>query len=307
MIRRMIPVVLAAVLAGCAKPPVATTATAATPKPTPLPALAPIDFPPPPPGMEVATRANALGVEGKCGDALPLFEEGWNGGVRHAGVLYNAACCFAREGKLDLAMTWFERAADAGWRDADHAMKDPDLEPIRGRPRFAELIAAIRARPPEVDPELARIRGEDQRDRSGEGPMKDGALDWKLVKERDDARLKRVKELIAEGRLKTGEDYWSAALVCQHSLSLADYELARSLAYEAAKRGHRGGVWLTAAAWDRWLVTAGYPQKFGTQFFCPERKCRPEPIDPATTDEMRRQWDVPDPEEHVERIQKKYE
>src|SRR6266851_1716595 len=63
-------------------------------------------------------------------------------------------------------------------------------------------------------PELARLMEEDQADRT---PDDAKSIDWKIVGPRDVARLKRVKELYAQNQLKTGGDYYHAAMILQHS------------------------------------------------------------------------------------------
>ena len=115
------------------------------------------------------------------------------------------------------------------------------------------------------------------------------------VMERDHQRLARVKDLVKSGAPQTAEDFYAAALVLQHSEALDDYALARTLALESAKRGRAKSLVLAAEAWDCWLMKAGYPQHFGTQY-------RPKaddkttfelvPIDPATTDADRAKWGI---------------
>src|SRR5690349_18223267 len=65
----------------------------------------------------------------------------------------------------------------------------------------------------EDNEELSRLFKEDQADRMpGEGKE----IDWKLVLPRDRAREARVKELYRGNRLRTGADYFHAAMVLQH-------------------------------------------------------------------------------------------
>ncbi|MHB8862866.1 MAG: TPR end-of-group domain-containing protein [Pirellulaceae bacterium] len=53
---------------------------------------------------------------------------------------YNLACCLARLGKHDAALTALEQAVTAGWADAKKSQADPDLEPLRSLPGFQELL-----------------------------------------------------------------------------------------------------------------------------------------------------------------------
>ncbi|MFV1958252.1 MAG: tetratricopeptide repeat protein [Planctomycetota bacterium] len=57
---------------------------------------------------------------------------------------YNLACCLALLGKNDAALDALEQAVAKGFGDADHAAGDPDLESLRGNPRFDELLERMR-------------------------------------------------------------------------------------------------------------------------------------------------------------------
>ena len=83
-------------------------------------------------------------------------------------------------------------------------------------------------------------------------------------------------------------------MLCQHGEVLDHWWRAHELAKRAAELGHQRGRWLAAAAYDRWLMRQGRPQKFGTQGV-PDgpNGWRRWPCDPATTDAKRAEWDVP--------------
>jgi hypothetical protein len=51
--------------------------------------------------------------------------------------------------------------------------------------------------------------------------------------------------------------------------------------------------WLTAAAYDRWLMYQGKPQKYGTQYVHDGVRHRLWDVDPTTTDAERAAWKVP--------------
>ena len=141
------------------------------------------------------------------------------------------------------------------------------------------------------NPELARMMDEDQADRTP--GVK--SIDWKIVGPRDYARLKRVKELYAQNQLKTGEDYYHAAMILQHSDVADDYLLAHELCVAAISKGDARGKWLAAASEDRYLMTIGRPQRFATQFRCDGPNCEFHlyKVDEGVTDELRRVLDVP--------------
>jgi hypothetical protein len=102
-----------------------------------------------------------------------------------------------------------------------------------------ELSQAIEAwhrgqsSPPTDNAELARISREDQDDRK---PGLHG-IDWAKVKPRDDARLARTRELYASGALRTGADWFHAALILQHSSEADDYLLAHEMSVAAVAHG----------------------------------------------------------------------
>lgn len=110
---------------------------------------------------------------------------------------------------------------------------------------------------------------------------------------RDAQRRARVVAIVAEGRARSAADYLAVATVLDHGALLEDFADARRYAVVAAKLGDRRGVRLAAQAWDRWLVRAGLPQRFGTLARCDDDGCRLHVYEPATTDEERAAWDVP--------------
>ena len=85
---------------------------------------------------------------------------------------------------------------------------------------------------------------------------------------RDFQRRKATLEIVKAGQLATSNDYFHAAMVFQHGGTVADIDLAHSLAVIATRMddSNAGAKWLTAAAWDRLLMRKGKPQWYGTQF-----------------------------------------
>jgi hypothetical protein len=145
---------------------------------------------------------------------------------------------------------------------------------------------------PGDNPELARLMAEDQADRT---PDDAKAIDWKIVGPRDAARLKRVKELYALNQLKTGGDYYHAAMILQHGDVADDYLLAHELCVAAISKGDARGKWLAAASEDRFLMNINRPQRFATQFRCDGPNCEFHlyKLDEGVNDELRRVLDVP--------------
>lgn len=146
------------------------------------------------------------------------------------------------------------------------------------------------------NPELRRIFEEDQADR--EGPM------HPQIMARDAARLARVQQLLDEGAVRAAEDHLCAAFVFQHGDQLEHYWQAHELALAAVDLGHGPPArWLAAAAYDRWLMRQGLPQKFGTQYRGQGSRYVLYEVDPATTDEERARWDVPPLAEAIARAE----
>ncbi len=59
-----------------------------------------------------------------------------------ANAVYNIACAKALMGESDQALIYLDRALAAGFTAFDHAREDPDLESIRGDPRFERILAS---------------------------------------------------------------------------------------------------------------------------------------------------------------------
>lgn len=59
-----------------------------------------------------------------------------------AGILYNIACAEAMLGEADEALGHLREALEKHPQYAEAAREDPDFEPIRSDPRFAELVGA---------------------------------------------------------------------------------------------------------------------------------------------------------------------
>jgi hypothetical protein len=112
--------------------------------------------------------------------------------------------------------------------------------------------------------ELARLYAEDQADRK---PKEGQDIDWDVVLPRDRKREARVKELYEKGELRTGKDYYHAAMVLQHAARPEDFLLAHELCIVAVAKGEKThALWLAAASEDRFLMHLDRPQRFGTQY-----------------------------------------
>jgi hypothetical protein len=166
------------------------------------------------------------------------------------------------------------------------------LTAVLVRPYGITPLTSAQTPPIKDNPELARLMAEDQADRTPDDPK---LIDWKIVGPRDAVRLKRVKELYAQNKLKTGADYYHAAMILQHSDAADDFLLAHELCVAAISKGDARAKWLAAASEDRFLMNIGRPQRFATQFRCDGPNCEFHlyKVDETVTDELRKALDVP--------------
>jgi hypothetical protein len=71
---------------------------------------------------------------------------------------------------------------------------------------------------------------------------------------------------LAAGQLISALDFHDAAFIFQHGDTPDDYLLAHILAMEAVVKGDTSSKWIAAATLDRYLMTIGQKQVFGTQY-----------------------------------------
>lgn len=145
------------------------------------------------------------------------------------------------------------------------------------------------------NPELSRLAAQDQADRA----EKDGEWD-------DDARRRRVLELLATGAVSSPQDKLNAALILQHtpgqvcegklgSVSPENHLLAHHLAKAALGAGLKEAGPMVAVTIDRYLSFTEGRQRYGTsqlvdlesgETYLPE-------IDRSISDEERAELGVP--------------
>lgn len=91
-------------------------------------------------------------------------------------------------------------------------------------------------------------------------------VDWVKLSADDEKRRKEVHRMLDGGEVRTGGDYFHAALIFQHGQTPDDYLLAHVLAVDAISLGEKSARWLSAATLDRYLRSIWQPQIYGTQF-----------------------------------------
>jgi hypothetical protein len=101
---------------------------------------------------------------------------------------------------------------------------------------------------------------EDQQDRQNP------PADWRQVSLRDSRRRQDAMQLLKDGQLHTGEDFYHVAMLYQHSSTPSEYLLAHTLAMVSLAYGAKDARWLVAATLDRYLRSVWRPQVFGTQY-----------------------------------------
>lgn len=146
-------------------------------------------------------------------------------------------------------------------------------------------------------PEIQRIFDADQKDRSHGPSLPVSQEEWKKLSDRDEARRKRVRQLIDAGALTTGKDYRQAAFVFQHGATPSDFLFAHLLAMAGVSKGDEDSRWIAAAALDRYLESVKQSQVFGTQFSKrgPSEPWTQEPYDrDLLPDVFRKAFCVPD-------------
>lgn len=124
----------------------------------------------------------------------------------------------------------------------------------------------------------------------------------------DRMRREKVLELSKKGEIQSGLDYHHAALIMQHGETTEDYKLAHKFTAKALELGDETVRWLFAATLDRYLLSSGKPQKYGTQFKQNENSEweLAHPIDPDVTDEERAQYNIPPLKDALRTYKEKY-
>jgi hypothetical protein len=206
-----------------------------------------------------------------------------------AGPLYDAACCQAQAGELDLAFATLDRAAAAGL-DEPGIERDADLTPLHADPRWPALLARIAERrataeatvaAPALRETLLAMERDDQAARESDQP--------------DTRTTEALKVIVAKhgwpGKHLVGKDGARAAwLVVQHSRDLAFQKRCLEMLEIAVAQGEAQAV-EHAYLYDRVAVNEGKPQRWGTQF---DSANRPHPIeDAAHVDERRKAIGLP--------------
>ncbi len=111
-------------------------------------------------------------------------------------------------------------------------------------------------------------------------------------------RCEQIAAILAQGGIQSAEDYFRAATVFQHR---EDHLMAHILATIAGYKGHKRARWLSAAALDAYLQSAGKSQIFGTVYL---RDGQRKPFDKAyLSDALREGFCIPPLAEQDKNVQ----
>jgi TonB family protein len=111
----------------------------------------------------------------------------------------------------------------------------------------------------------------------------------------DVAHRVQVQRLLASQQLRTGRDYYNAAIIMQHGDSVSDYLKANELAKKALSLNpkDRATKTLIAQSWDRYLRHLGQPQWYGTQRYVRDGREYMQLLDTTrVTEDERRAYSV---------------
>ena len=111
---------------------------------------------------------------------------------------------------------------------------------------------------PKENARLTELAAADQLDRKQDNPM---------ISKNDVDRLTEVREIVESDKLYTSQDYYNAALIYQHGNSSEDFQTANELAQKAVEidpENQEANV-MIAQSMDRYLLSIGKPQVYGTQ------------------------------------------
>lgn len=93
-----------------------------------------------------------------------------------------------------------------------------------------------------------------------------------------------VLKMLKKGEIKTSDDFYRTAMLFQHGSNFKSYAMAVALAAVSAHLGETWGRSLYAMALDRFLLSIGQKQYFGTNFEKVKGKWRLAPHNEKTKD-----------------------
>lgn len=107
---------------------------------------------------------------------------------------------------------------------------------------------------------------------------------------REKKTRKEVIEMLKKGEIKTSDDFYRAAMLFQHGGDFKSYALAIALAAVSGYLGESWGRGLYAMAIDRFLLSIGQKQYFGTNLEKVRGKWHLAPYNRKTSDYERQSY-----------------
>jgi hypothetical protein len=130
----------------------------------------------------------------------------------------------------------------------------------------------------------------------------DGTPEYFALRKKCKERIFRVRELFNTDENFSGDDYFQGCIISMHGDCPEDFWQAHSLGLKAVEHHYDGAKKFAAAAFDKWLMYQGKPQKFGSQFVPDGVGLRLWDVDPDTTDKEREDWELPSLEEFRKKV-----
>jgi tetratricopeptide (TPR) repeat protein len=95
----------------------------------------------------------------KYEDAIEAYRHADRPGSGQQFTRYNIACSYSLLGDRENAFNWLDKSIEAGISDVNMLNNDPDLETLRGDPRFPDILlrADRNARPCQYDEEYSQL------------------------------------------------------------------------------------------------------------------------------------------------------
>jgi len=131
---------------------------------------------------------------------------------------------------------------------------------------------------------------------------RDGTPEYFALRQKCKARISKVKEIVKLNKDLLGDDYFHASIIFMHGDCPDDFWQAYTLFLKATDQNYEGAKRFAAAAFDKWLMYQGKPQKFGLQYVPDGIGLRLWDVDSKTTDKERADWDVPTLEQLNENV-----
>ncbi len=131
----------------------------------------------------------------------------------------------------------------------------------------------------------------DQQDCLNQPP--DGTPEYFALRKKCKERITIVTEILKSKTNLSGTDYFNASIIFMHGDCPDDFWKAYQVALKSVDQNHNEAKRFAAAAYERWLMYQGKPQKFGLQYVPDGVQLRLWDVDPGTTDEERAKWGVP--------------